>query len=105
MNFKINGYTWESRFVPAEELTEATDGNTDYNKLTISIRDDLNADVTLVIIRHELTHAFLCSEGRYPLKSMTQEELCEWVGWHAEQITILAANILASKPFKGEGKL
>lgn len=49
-----------------------------------------------------LTHAYLCSEGRYAMKSMTQEEMCEWVGWHADQIAILATNICKSKPFEKE---
>ena len=100
MTFTINGYTWEAHFVPKEELSENTDGNTDYNGRVINVRDDLDADTTLVVIRHELTHAYLCSEGRYAMKSMTQEEMCEWVGWHADLIATLAANILASKPFK-----
>lgn len=96
----INGYPWEVHFVPAEEFSEDTDGTTDYKRMVIKVRDDLDAETTLVVIRHELTHAYLCSEGRHALKSMTQEELCEWVGWHAELIATLAANINASRPFK-----
>lgn len=97
VNITINGYPWEVRFVPKEELSEATDGNTDFNGRVINIRDDLDAITTLVVIRHELTHAYLCSEGRYPLKSMTQEELCEFIAWHAPLITDAAEEISKAK--------
>ncbi len=91
---KIQNYKWTVDFVPVDQLPRATDGITLYNERKILIRNDLDKVTTECILRHELTHAILCIQGRWIQKKFTQEEVCEFVGFQTPTINALVKEVL-----------
>ena len=98
----INGYKWSIKFVDVEELPNQTDGVTKYNDRQILIRNDLDTTTTKCVLRHELTHAVLCTQGRWLQKKFTQEEVCEFVGFQLPTIYELSEKVM--KGVKNEKK-
>ena len=91
---KIQNYKWAVDFVPVDQLPRTTDGITLYNERKILIRNDLDKVTTECILRHELTHAILCIQGRWIQKKFTQEEVCEFVGFQTPTINELVKEVL-----------
>ena len=94
--FTINDYKWTLMFVDVAELPEKTDGTTLYNERTILIRNDLNRITTGIVIRHELTHAILCTQGRWSQNNFNQEDVCEFVGFQLPTINRITKGILGT---------
>jgi len=90
----IQGYKWTVSFVDVSELPKATDGTTLYNERRILIRNDLDEVTTECVLRHELTHAVLCIQGRWCQKTFTQEEMCEFIGFQIPTINKLVKKVL-----------
>lgn len=91
---KIYEFSWEVKFIDVKELPPKTDGVTLYNERIILIRNDLNAITTQCVLRHELTHAILCMQGRWMQKTFSQEEVCEFIAFNLPLIDKLQKEIL-----------
>lgn len=74
-------YEWTVQLVDISELPNKTDGIALYNERKILVRNDLDIVTTRCVLRHELTHAILCCQGRWSQKHFNQEEVCEFVGF------------------------
>ena len=94
----IYGKDWTVNFVPGihEKLTkEKYDGLCYYNELAIYISNDiLKKELIRETLMHELTHAVLCSQGRFHQKRFDAEDMCEFVGWNADLIIELADDVM-----------
>lgn len=90
----IQNYKWKVEFVSVLDLPKESDGTTLYNERRILIRDDLDEVTTECILRHEITHAILCIQGRWSQTSFTQEEVCEFIGFQTPTINELVKEVL-----------
>lgn len=95
--FLIQNYEWKVDFVELHNMPTGSDGITLYNERKILIRNDLDRTTTACVLRHELTHAILCVQGRWNQKTFTQEELCEFIGFQAPTISQLVDKITKEK--------
>ena len=77
---EINGYPFMVKFVKKTEI-EGSDGITYHNDRVIKIRDDLDEIATTLILRHELVHAFLGTQGRVFQRKFNVEEVCEFISY------------------------
>lgn len=90
MEFTINNVTWMIQIVPELECWGETNADTG----TIVIKDSLCASAFKTTLIHELTHAYLYSYGMfYDRKSISEEELCEFVACNIKSIYDLYENI------------
>lgn len=83
----INGYPFTIKFF--KKNNEYYDGLTRYNERIIEIRDDVDLMATMLLIRHEITHAILCCQGRCYQKKFDVEEVCEFVSYQLPNINII----------------
>ena len=80
----ICGYEYEVNFIDKnDERIKGNDGLVLYNEFLILIRNDLNKIMTGCVLRHELTHAIMCVQGRWSHRKLTQEDMSEFIGFHA----------------------
>ena len=93
MEIRINDYPWWVERVNVDDLPNKSDGITLYNERKILIRNDLDAITTECVLRHELTHAILCCQGRWSQKTFTQEEMCEFIAFQLPIINKLVEQI------------
>lgn len=66
-------------------------GLCEYNRLQISIADDLPASVARAVVIHELTHAYMSSYGYNITES---EGICDFFGAHGDEIIAHADQIM-----------
>lgn len=113
-NIIINGKKWKVIFVDGrlikaekafikqqEELNDIIDGNNFYidgmcdtDRLELWYRTDINkGDRLKNVIRHELAHAMLYSQGVFR-EQYDQEFMCDWIASNIEQILILQKEVL-----------
>ena len=85
----INGFKWTVYFVDISKLPEQSDGITMYNERKILVRKDLDKETTKCVLRHEITHAVLCTQGRWSQKTFKQEEMCEFIAFNLDLINKL----------------
>jgi len=93
----IYGYKWKVRFVDVSEMEDKMDGHTFYNERLILIRNDLEEITSECVLRHELTHAILCIQGRWLQEHFTQEEMCEFIGFQTPLLNKLVAKVRGKK--------
>lgn len=94
----IYGYKFKVVFVNKDdERIRGNDGLVKYNEFLILIRDDLNKQMTGCVLRHELTHAIMCVQGRWSHTKLSQEDMCEFVGFHAPYICKKVDEIMEGK--------
>lgn len=95
IKINIYGYEWTIEFVNKDNKSlKGCDGMTYLNELTIFIRKDVNKQMIRSILRHELTHAILCVQGRWYQKKFDKEELCEFIAFQTPTIYQLTKQIL-----------
>ena len=83
----IYGYKFQVLFVDKDdERIKGNDGLVLYNEFLILVRNDLNKQMTGCVLRHELTHAIMCVQGRWSHTKLSQEDMCEFIGFHAPYI-------------------
>ena len=80
----INEYPFTIKFF--KKNNEYYDGLTRYNERIIEIRDDVDLIATMLLVRHEITHAILCCQGRCYQKKFDVEELCEFISYELPKI-------------------
>ena len=96
---RIGLYPFTLKFF--KQTNEDYDGITWYRKREIEIRDDLDDEATILLIRHEVTHALLSTQGRTYQKKFDVEELCEFIAYklpEINQICEFIENSLEVKP-------
>lgn len=91
----ISGYPFTIKFF--KKNNEYYDGLTRYNERIMEIRDDVDLMATMLLVRHEITHAILCCQGRRYQKKFDVEEVCEFVSYTCEEITKLTNYIMKKK--------
>ena len=84
IDIEIGLYPFKLKFFKLTD--EKYDGLTKYNDRTIDIRDDLDDIATMLIIRHEIVHAILCTQGRYLQRKFDVEEMCEFIAYKLPEI-------------------
>lgn len=98
MKITICGYKFNVIFVErSNERIQGNDGLVLYNDMVILIRNDLNETMTACVIRHELTHAIMCVQGRWSHRKITQEDMCEFIGFQAPYICELTNKIMEGR--------
>lgn len=85
MKTRIGLYEWEVRLATREE-THGNDGQTRCNEFVILIADDLNPTTREIILRHEVVHAILDTQGRVFQNKFNLEEVCEFIAWKLPEI-------------------
>ena len=95
MKQKIGDYEWEILFVAKERIPDC-DGQTKPNDFQILIRRDLSNEVTELVLRHEIIHAILDTQGRIYQKKFDLEEVCEFIAWKLPEINDIMNNIIKS---------
>ena len=88
MEIKINGIDWLVEFVNEEDEDLGTDqvGRTLQWKQRIVVNKTTSRQIMREVLIHELTHATLASQGRYFQQQFTTEDVCEFVGFNADNI-------------------
>lgn len=100
MPITIYGYEFQVLFVDKnDERIKGSDGLVLYNEFLILIRNDLNTQMTSCVLRHELTHALMCIQGRWSQTKLSQEDMCEFIGFNAPFICITANEVLERRYF------
>ncbi len=93
----IYGYKFQVLFIDKDdERIKGNDGLVLYNEFLILIRNDLNKQMMECILRHEITHAIMCVQGRWSHIKLTQEDMCEFIGFNAPFICEKASEIMRS---------
>ena len=87
----INEYPFTIKFF--KKNNEYYDGLTRYNERIIEIRDDVDLISTMLLIRHEITHAILCCQGRCYQKKFDVEEMCEFIAYKLPEINEICNTI------------
>lgn len=100
IKIRIGLYPFIITFVDKKEI-EGSDGVCLHNDRVIKIRDDLDEVSTMLIIRHELTHALLGTQGRVYQKKFDVEELCEFVAYKLPELHQMC-EFIANSLFGGE---
>ena len=91
LTIEIGLYRFKLKFFTL--TNEKWDGLTKYNDRTIDIRDDLDDTATMLLIRHEIVHAILCTQGRYLQKKFDVEEMCEFIAYKLPEINEICEEI------------
>lgn len=87
VNINLYNYKFKVEFVNKDdERIKGYDGLVLHNDFLILIRNDLNKTITACVLRHELTHAIMCIQGRCHHEQVSQEDLCEFMGFQAPYI-------------------
>ena len=88
---KINGHEWDVKFVNSEDeyLNNERLGWTDTYNRVIRIDKSLDNESRKIVLAHELTHAFLDSQGRGRQDNFTQEEMADFIAWNFNEISRL----------------
>ena len=107
-NFKvmINDHEWTIKFVEKEEdsrLTSSMDGGTVFGTFEMLVLKELPPKTKKLVLMHELTHAYLCSQGRGCHKSLSAEDVCEFVAYCSNSI-IEKADYIISEHLKEEAE-
>lgn len=91
LTLKIGMYDYKLNFF---KYTDGKyDGVTKYNDRLIEVRDDLDDIATLLIIRHEIIHALLCTQGRGYQRKFDLEEVCEFIAYKLPEINEIMEQI------------
>lgn len=91
----LNGYKFNVLFADKDdERIRGNDGLVLYNEFLILIRNDLNEQMTACVLRHEITHAIMCVQGRWAQTKLSQEDMCEFIGFNAPTIVRTTREIL-----------
>lgn len=85
MKTRIGLYEWEVRIATREE-THGNDGQTRCNEFTILIADDLSLTTREIVLRHEVVHALLDTQGRVYQNKLSIEDMCEFIAWKLPEI-------------------
>jgi len=97
----IYGYKFQVCFVNKnDERIRGNDGLCLHNEFTIYIRNDLDKTMQRCVLRHEITHAILCLQGRCYHNKFTQEDLCEFVAFQSVYICKKVDEIMRGKKIK-----
>lgn len=90
---KINNHTWSVRRLKPESMNDYF-GFTWCVHKAIDLNDQLTSEELPNVIRHEVCHALLETQGRRFQKKFDLEELCEFVAWNNEEITRITNEII-----------
>lgn len=90
---KINNSTWSVRRLKPESMNDFY-GYTWIIHRAIDLNDKLTSEELPFVIRHEVCHALLDTQGRRFQKKFDLEDLCEFVAWNNEEITRITNEIL-----------
>lgn len=85
MEISIGSYPFQIKLVPPEEI-ENCDGRTYHNERVIKIRNDLDEITTELVLRHEVVHALLGTQGRVYQRKFDLEEVCEFIAYKLPEI-------------------
>lgn len=72
---------------------EKYDGVTRYDTLTIEIDDSADDIKTQLLLRHEIVHAILCTQGRAYQEKFGLEEMCEFIAYKLPEINQVMEHI------------
>lgn len=92
---KINNHEWEIVECEADDEGLIVNGTPRhascwYEKNKIYVWKELIASRKMHSIIHELTHAHIESYGLFAFETFDHEQLCEFMGAHAENIVTMA---------------
>lgn len=93
IKIRIGLYPFKIMFVPFSELDNC-DGKTMHNDRIIKIRDDLDEIATELVLRHEIVHAILGTQGRVYQRKFDLEEMCEFIAYKTPEINQIIESVL-----------
>lgn len=82
---RIGLYPFKIVSVDKEEI-QGNDGLCLNNDRIIKIRNDLDDIATELVLRHEIVHAILCTQGRVYQRKFSVEEVCEFISYKLPEI-------------------
>lgn len=91
MKFEINGNDVEIIEINEYDPSLIVDGTArvgciHYINNTIYLMENLTREVKKRTLLHELTHAFLNCNGMLNFDNFSQEQMCEFIAYHGENI-------------------
>lgn len=88
IKININGIDWNIEFEDESDPDLGTEyiGRTVQWKQRIVVNKTVTPQIMREVLIHELTHATLASQGRYFQQQFTTEDVCEFVGFNADNI-------------------
>ena len=89
----INNHTWSVRRLKHEDMNWAMYGYTWTQHKAIDILDTLDKKDLSLVIRHEVCHALLDTQGRRYQRKFDVEELCEFIAWNIDEIKKISDEI------------
>lgn len=84
-NIRIGLYPFELEFVNRDDI-KGCDGRCFHNDRRLAIADDMDEVATILVIRHEVVHALLGTQGRAYQTKFGVEEMCEFVAYRLPEI-------------------
>ena len=99
-NIIIGGYPFTLEFKTRDE-NKGCDGYTWHCDRKIVISTDLDDLATILVIRHEIVHAILGTQGRCYQKKFDLEEMCEFIAYKLPEINDIMTEIDNSLNFGG----
>lgn len=109
MNFVINGMKWNIIEKPTRSPELLCDGRECYgtcwrSRQEIYLDESIPEDRKLKTLQHELAHAFMDAYVPMPKDEYTEEDMCEFVGLYAKEISDIALEYMQSKKQKANVK-
>lgn len=98
INIRIGLYPFKVVFVPYAEI-DGCDGRTFHNDRIIKVRDDVDEIATALILRHEIVHAILGTQGRVYQKKFDLEDVCEFIAYKLPEINQIMETIADNKRY------
>ena len=92
----INNHTWAVRRLSPEDMNWAKCqmyGYTWVQHKVIDILDTLEKKDLPLVIKHEVCHALLDTQGRRYQRKFDVEELCEFIAWNIDEIKKISDDI------------
>lgn len=93
ISVRIGLYPFKIKLVDPKEI-EGCDGRTFHNDRVIKIRNDLDGIATEIVLRHEVVHALLGTQGRVFQKKFGVEEVCEFIAYKTPEINDVMSTIV-----------
>ena len=90
---KIFGHTWSVRRIKDEDM-KGTVGKTWSFHFAIDLNEELTESELPLVVKHEVCHAVLDTQGRGFHKKFSNEDLCEFVAWNGDEITRITNEIM-----------
>lgn len=89
----IGGHHWSVRLMKPEDMGNNWGGTWCVHR-AIDLNDTLAKEEMVCVIKHEVCHAVLFSQGRRVQNKFNVEEICDFVAWNGDEIERITKEIM-----------